>query len=82
MTSLLNRPNGRAQLRQAVEHPGENIEWDFMVTSFKAMVDNAVKMLCIDADKRTPEQREIMTNDFLRNLGPGCNERQAAERRS
>ena len=35
-------------MRQAVEHPGEDIEWDFVVTSFKAMVDNAVKLLFID----------------------------------
>jgi hypothetical protein len=59
-----------SRMRQAVEHPGEDIEWDFVVTSFKAMVDNAVKLLFIDEDKRTPDQRRIMTDDWLRNFGP------------
>jgi hypothetical protein len=57
------------KLRRAVEHPGEDLEWDFSVTSFKAMEDNAVKMLMTEAEKRTRQQTERMTNYFLRSGG-------------
>ncbi len=58
------------QIRQAIDTPGVNIEWDFSVTSFKAMVDNAVKLIRTDPAARKLQQRERLTNYFLSNNGP------------
>jgi hypothetical protein len=41
------------KVKRAVEHPGEDIEWDFIVTEFRASNDNATKMLYVDPAKRT-----------------------------
>lgn len=62
-----------SQLIKAIDNPGVDIEWDFAVTSFKAMVDSAVKTIKTDPAKRTAQQQERLTNDFLRNPGPAIN---------
>ncbi|MBC8166038.1 MAG: PSD1 domain-containing protein [Bryobacteraceae bacterium] len=59
-----------ARLKQAVDHPGENLEWDFQVTEFKAGIDNALKLLAIPIDRRNRRQAERMTARFLRVIGP------------
>ena len=59
-----------AKVRNAYENPGVDIEWDFMVTSMRAMVDNFAKLLLIEPSKRTPRQRERMTAAFFSNTGP------------
>ena len=59
------------KLRAAVENPGADVEWDFMVTEFKARQDNAVKLLMTPPEARTRQQRERMSDHFLRyNGGP------------
>lgn len=59
-----------SKLKNAVLKPGTDIEWDFMVTSFRAMNDNATKMLFTDPAQRSRRQRERMTAAFLGNPGP------------
>jgi mono/diheme cytochrome c family protein len=58
------------RLKQAVEKPGENLEWDFEVTAYKASVDNALKLLYKPEAQRTNFESETMTFYFLRNSGP------------
>jgi hypothetical protein len=58
------------KVKRAVEHPGEDIEWDFIVTEFRASNDNATKMLYVDPAKRTRQQQMRMTAASLRNMGP------------
>lgn len=67
------QPGFEQKLRLAYEKPGADVEWDFMLTEFRASVDNAVKLLLIPPDKRTRRQRERMTNFFIRRLGPDIN---------
>lgn len=62
-----------ARLRQSYEKPGTDLEWDFMVTEFRASVDNAVKLLLTPPEKRTRKLRDRMANFFLRRLGPDVN---------
>ncbi|HYI93754.1 MAG TPA: DUF1549 and DUF1553 domain-containing protein, partial [Bryobacteraceae bacterium] len=59
-----------SKMRQAVENPGVDIEWDFLVTSFRAMNDNATKMLFTEPAQRSRRQQERMTAAFLSNPGP------------
>jgi mono/diheme cytochrome c family protein len=54
------------KLLWTVEHPGEDLEWDFVVTGFKGRYDNAVKTLRIPPENRTLFQRELMTEQFIR----------------
>lgn len=58
------------RMRDAVANPGRNIEWDFSVTSYKAMVDNALPLLATPEDKRSRFDSERLTSYFLRNPGP------------
>ena len=57
-------------MREAFNHPGKNLEWDFKVTSYRAMVDGADRMLKDDASKRDPRDAERLTDYFLSNPGP------------
>jgi hypothetical protein len=57
-------------MREAIDHPGANLEWDFSVTSFRAMVDSAAKLIQTDPAKRTIRQQDTLTNYFVRNPGP------------
>jgi hypothetical protein len=68
-----------AKVRNAYENPGVDIEWDFMVTSMRAMVDNFAKLLLIEPSKRTPRQRERMTAAFFSNTGPDIKKDKARE---
>ncbi|MBI1895109.1 MAG: PSD1 domain-containing protein [Acidobacteria bacterium] len=58
------------KMRAAIAKPGVDLEWDFAVTSFKAMVDNAVKLIQTDAAQRTSRQVETLTDYFLGRPGP------------
>jgi hypothetical protein len=62
-----------SKLKQAVEKPGEDLEWDFQVTELKANIDSAVKILYTPADKRDRRASERMTNRFIRVIGPEFN---------
>ncbi|HYP08161.1 MAG TPA: DUF1549 and DUF1553 domain-containing protein [Bryobacteraceae bacterium] len=57
------------KVKEAVENPGKDVEWDFIVTEFRASTDNATKLLYIDPEKRTRQQRLRMLAASLRNMG-------------
>jgi hypothetical protein len=61
------------RLKEAVDNPGKDLEWDFQVTEFKAGTDLALKMLAIPMEKRNRRQSRIMTARFLRIVGPEFN---------
>ncbi|HYP14225.1 MAG TPA: DUF1549 domain-containing protein, partial [Bryobacteraceae bacterium] len=69
-----------AKLREAVANPGADSEWDFMATELKARIDNAVKILLIDPEKRSHWQRERMTDHFLQYVGPGFRANEQAQK--
>jgi cytochrome c553 len=59
-----------AQMRDAFVHPGKNLEWDFALTSFRAMYDAERKVLTGDPAKRTPREQDRLDAYFLANMGP------------
>ena len=61
------------RMKRAVEKPGENLEWDFQVTSYKVMVDNAITLLYTPEAQRSRFDSERLTLYFLRNPGPDLN---------
>jgi hypothetical protein len=67
------QPVWESSMRAAVEKPGANLEWDFAVTSFRAMVDNAQATLLAPPGERTERERDRLTNYFIYNLGPDFN---------
>jgi mono/diheme cytochrome c family protein len=62
------------KMREAIAKPGADIQWDFMVTQIKAMVDNAAKLITTPEEKRTARQQERLTKYFLGSLGPALRE--------
>lgn len=58
------------RLKEAVDNPGKDLEWDFQVTEFKAGADLALKMLAIPVEQRNRRQSLKMTARFLRVIGP------------
>lgn len=59
-----------ARMREAFNHPGKDLEWDFSVTSFRAMVDGADKLLTEDRDHRSKRDHDRLMEYFLSNIGP------------
>ncbi len=53
---------------EAVDHPGRSPEWDFSLTSMRAMVNSAVRMLK-KGDARTEVEQYRLTNYFVRSPG-------------
>ncbi len=62
-----------ASMRSAITKPGANLEWDFAVTSFTAMFDNAQSVVLKDDAARSERDRDRLTNYFVYNLGPDLN---------
>jgi hypothetical protein len=58
-----------AKMREAIQHPGRSPEWDFSLTSMKAMFDNAVKILTRDAARRTSAQQRRLIDYFIYRTG-------------
>lgn len=58
------------KLRFAIANPGKNLEWDFSITSMRAMVDGAEKLLKTDPSKRSPRDQRRLTDYFLSTPGP------------
>lgn len=57
-------------LRKAIDKPGVNLEWDFSLTSMKAMFDDAVKTLKTDPTRRGAFHQARLTRYFLQTPGP------------
>lgn len=58
------------KVRGAMDQPGKNIEWDFSLTSMKAMFDGAERVLRTPEAQRSERDREALTDYFIRNPGP------------
>jgi hypothetical protein len=58
-----------AKMREAIDFPGRSPEWDFSLTSMKAMFDNAVKVLKRSATERTPRQQRELVDYFVFRTG-------------
>jgi hypothetical protein len=70
-----------ANVRKAVAKPGEDLNWDFAVTEFRAFLDNAVRLLP-DNRPRTPREQETLENYFIFNAQhPDFRDDKAAESR-
>jgi hypothetical protein len=63
------QPQWEAHLRQAVDVPGKNLDWDFQVTAIRAMLDGAEKLLRKEEKLRTPRDQDQIVN-IVRNPGP------------
>jgi hypothetical protein len=61
------------QIRAAMDKPGENVEFDFSVTSMRAMVDHAERVLRTPPAKRSLRDQQRLTDYFLQSLGPAFN---------
>ncbi|MBS1826723.1 MAG: PSD1 domain-containing protein [Acidobacteria bacterium] len=59
-----------AKLIKAMDHPGEDVEWDFWVTSMRAMVDHAERVMRTPPAQRTPYDARRITDYFISNGGP------------
>ncbi len=57
----------------AIQNPGKDLEWDFSVTSMRAMLDGAEKILKTDPSRRTFRQNLRLTDYFLSSPGPDYN---------
>ena len=57
----------------AMDNPGKNLDWDFAVTSFRAMVDHGERNMRAPAPERSERQQWLLTNYFVRNFGPDFN---------
>ncbi len=60
----------QGRILRAMDDPGKNLDWDFQVTSMRAMLDQAEKMLRKDPKLRTQREQDQIVNYFVRNPGP------------
>ena len=64
------QPQWEAGMRQAMDAPGKNLDWDFQVTAIRAMLDGAEKLLRKEEKLRTQREQDQVVNYFVRNPGP------------
>ncbi len=58
------------KIRHAMDHPGENTDWDFQVTAMRASLDSADRRLKTPIEKRTRYEADIVADYFIRRYGP------------
>lgn len=58
------------RIRQAMDEPGKNLDWDFQVTSMRAMLDYAERLVRKDPKLRTQREQDQLTDYFVRSPGP------------
>ncbi|MEZ5404185.1 MAG: PSD1 and planctomycete cytochrome C domain-containing protein [Bryobacteraceae bacterium] len=63
-------PVWESRLREAIDTPGKTPEWDFALTSMKAMFDGAVKVLQTPADRRDSRDQRRLVDYFVERNGP------------
>jgi hypothetical protein len=63
-------PVWEKHLREAIDTPGKSPEWDFALTSMKAMFDGAVKVLQTPPEKRQAREQRRLTDYFVERTGP------------
>ncbi|MBL8175056.1 MAG: PSD1 domain-containing protein [Bryobacterales bacterium] len=59
-----------AKLLEAMDNPGKDVEWDFWVTSMRAMVDHAERVMRTEPAKRSAFDAGRLTDYFLSTGGP------------
>ncbi|MBI3664844.1 MAG: PSD1 domain-containing protein [Acidobacteria bacterium] len=59
-----------AKIVEAMDNPGKSLDWDFSVTSLRAMLDHADRLLRKGPEKRTPKENERVTEYFVADPGP------------
>ena len=57
-------------LREAIDHPGRNLEWDFSMTSMRAMFDYAERTLKTEPARRSRRDARRLTAYFITAYGP------------
>ena len=57
-------------IRRAMTDPGKDLEFDFSVTSMRAMFDHADRVVMTTPEKRSRRDAERLTNYFINNPGP------------
>lgn len=57
-------------MRAAMDHPGENLEWDFQLSAVITMFDRFQEILKTPPDKRDPRDADAVFHWFIRNVGP------------
>ncbi len=60
----------RRSMIQAMDQPGVNLDWDFRVTGWLALVDRAEWKMRSDAGRLSEIERDEITDYFLRQPGP------------
>jgi mono/diheme cytochrome c family protein len=59
-----------ADMIRTMDHPGEQLDWDFQVTEIRAGLDHAERMLRTAPSARTPQEAARLTGRFLHSPGP------------
>ncbi|MBL8293650.1 MAG: PSD1 domain-containing protein [Bryobacterales bacterium] len=58
-------PVWEGHMRTAITEPGKVPEWDFALTSMKAMFDHAQRVVMTPAEKRSPRDQKRLTDYFV-----------------
>jgi hypothetical protein len=59
-----------ARMLGAMDNPGKDLDWDFAVTSFRAMADHGERIMRTPMAERGERQQWQLTDYFIRNFGP------------
>lgn len=70
----------QARMQRAFAHQGEDLEWDFSVTSFRAMYDQADRFLRNGIGKLGTREQDRLLDYYLSNPGPDVGNRDKAAR--
>jgi hypothetical protein len=60
----------QARMRRAFQNQGEDLEWDFSITSFRAMYDQADRFLKGGIATLRPREQDALLDYFVSNPGP------------
>jgi hypothetical protein len=58
------------RIREAIQSPGKNLDWDFIVTAWRAILERADTWIAIPASQRRERDNAVMTKFFLTTIGP------------
>ena len=59
-----------SKIAAAIAKPGDNVEWDFWVTSCTAMLDRCQQIFLTPPAQRQPREAAAATDYFVSNVGP------------
>lgn len=58
------------KIRQAMDAPGKNLDWDFQVTAIRAMIDSIDSILPRPPNERSQKENDNLTDYFVQSPGP------------